>query len=70
MKITKHLAQFLAEEGVLTEFVVNHINQCGEYHDRIISGVGYGFIWRNTPEEHHYWHKLSVKYNKYYNEDN
>jgi hypothetical protein len=62
MKITKHLAQFLAEEGVLTEFVVNHINQNGKDDNFIISGVGHGFTWSKTPEGYEYWNYLHEKH--------
>jgi hypothetical protein len=70
MKITKELAQFLADEGVLTQFVYNHIFQYGKDHTFIIRGVSPAFTWRKTPEGHNYWLRLHYKYKPYPHEDN
>jgi hypothetical protein len=65
MKITKPLAQFLANEGALTKFVVNHINQNGKKHNFLIHNFRLGFMWYLTPEEYDYWEALSDKYEAY-----
>ena len=62
MKITKDLAQFLAEEGALTQFVDNHINQYDKDDNFIIYGVGHGFTWSKTPEGYEYWNYLHEKH--------
>ena len=64
MKITNELAKFLAEEGALTQFIDNHINQDGENSPHIIRGVSPGFVWRNTPEGEEYWLNLCKKYDR------
>jgi hypothetical protein len=69
MEITKQLAKFLAKEGVLTEFVDNHIIQCGEDYDRIIRQIDEGFAWSETLEGHEYWHNLHFKYYNTRDED-
>ena len=62
MKITKHLATFLAEEGILTQFIDNHVKQFGEDHNPIIYTVSHGFSWHNTPEGQEYWNELHFKH--------
>jgi hypothetical protein len=59
MKISKPLAKFLAEEGALTIFVDNHVNQYGKDNTFIIRGVGSGFTWYKTPEGYEYWSRLN-----------
>jgi hypothetical protein len=62
MKISKKLAKFLAEEGVLTKFIDNHIDQHGTYTSYLITMVTSGFTWIHTPEGQKYWEKLNAKY--------
>jgi hypothetical protein len=72
MKITKHLAQFLAEEGALTKFIDN-LHKGGN-NNIITNQITTAFSWHSTPEGMNYWEDLHYKYKLLktlrYNENN
>jgi hypothetical protein len=61
MKITKELATFLANEGVLTQFINNNATQRIN-PNRIIRQIDEGFAWDITPERERFWHFMDIKY--------
>jgi hypothetical protein len=62
MKINKQLAKFLANEGVLTRFINNHIAQHGEDYPITICHIRFAFRSNLTPEGSDFWLELNRKW--------
>jgi hypothetical protein len=71
MKISIELAKFLANEGVLTQFISNHKKYPRKEINPSLT-ISNAFLWSLTPEGTRLWRKLHEKFEEImaYNENN